>query len=89
MTEIRATQSLTRLIRPEAIAEFRLIADAPQPSSGVLERLRDADEEHELEPALMRIMGEVDATPHGPTEEAESSPSTSTSRASPSSPPLS
>ena len=71
MTEIRATDLLTRLIRPEAIAEFRRIADAPQPSSDVLERLRDADEEHELEPALMRIMGEVDATPHGPTEEAD------------------
>jgi hypothetical protein len=55
-------------VRPEAIDEFRSIANAPEAAEHVVEGLRHADEEHELEPALMRITGDVDVTPHGPTE---------------------
>lgn len=58
-------------MRPEAIDEFREMAGVPVVADTTVESLRDADEEHQLEPALMRILGEVDVTPHGPTEEAD------------------
>jgi hypothetical protein len=70
MTEEISSKS-GRLVRPEAIDEFRSIANAPDVAEHVVEGLRHADEEHELEPALMRITGDVDVTPHGPTEEAD------------------
>lgn len=60
-----------RLIRPEAIDEFRRISAAPTVRPEVVEVLRLADEEHQLEPAIMRIIGDVDRTPHGPTEIAD------------------
>jgi hypothetical protein len=60
-----------RLVHPEAIDEFRSIASAPDVAAHVVQSLRNADEEHELEPAFMRITGDADVTPHGPTEEAD------------------
>jgi hypothetical protein len=59
------------LVRPEAITQFRRIRNVRQPRDRVVERLRQADEKRELEPALMRVIGEVDETPHGPTEIAD------------------
>ncbi len=70
MTEATGASS-GRLVRLEAIDEFRSIANAPEVATQVVEGLRHADEEHEVEPALMRITGDVDMTPHGPTEEAD------------------
>ena len=70
MNEATGTNS-GRLVRPEAIDEFRSIANAPEVAAHVVEGLQKADEEHELEPALMRITGDVDVPPHGPTEEAD------------------
>jgi hypothetical protein len=59
------------LVRPEAIDEFRAISTAPDLLTTRVEALRRADERTELEPALMRIAGEIDETPHGPTEIAD------------------
>lgn len=58
-------------VRPEAVAQFeKVLTVAPLPEY-VVERLRTLDEKSELEPHLMRIIGEVDVTPHGPTEIAD------------------
>jgi hypothetical protein len=59
------------LLRPEAIDKFRKIGNGPNVAPSVIDGLRAADEKGELEPALMRIIGEVDETPHGPTEIAD------------------
>lgn len=59
------------MVRPEAIDEFREITESETPEGRIVEGLRQADEKTELEPALMRIIGEVDQTPHGPTEIAD------------------
>jgi hypothetical protein len=59
------------MIRPEAVDEFRELLRTPKPATSVVGGLRTADEKSQLEPALMRIIGEVDETPHGPTEIAD------------------
>jgi hypothetical protein len=59
------------LLRPEGIDNFRKIGTGPDVAASVVEGLRAADEKGELEPALMRIIREVDETPHGPTEIAD------------------
>ena len=64
-------ESKGRMLRPEGVDNFRRIADARQIGHGVIEGLRSADEKLELEPALSRIIGETDQTPHGPTEIAD------------------
>lgn len=59
------------LVRPEAVDELRGIATAPPIASAIVDGLRQADERSQVEPALMRVIGEVDETPHGPTEIAD------------------
>ncbi len=59
------------MIRPEAVDNFRKITSIPAVDAEIVERLRSVDERSQLEPALMRIIGEVDETPHGPTEIAD------------------
>ncbi len=59
------------LVRPEAVDELREIATAPFIASAIVDSLRHADERSQVEPALMRVIGEVDETPHGPTEIAD------------------
>jgi hypothetical protein len=60
-----------RMRRPEGLEAFRLIAEAPEIEPHVIDSLRSADEKLQLEPALSRIIGETDETPHGPTEIAD------------------
>lgn len=69
MTELSERKG--RMLRPEGVDAFRRIADVPAIRSGIVEGLRSADEKLELEPALSRIIGETDQTPHGPTEIAD------------------
>jgi hypothetical protein len=59
------------MVRPEAIDEFGELVNVAPPTGPIVEGLRTADERSQLEPALMRIIGEVDETPHGPTEIAD------------------
>ena len=59
------------MLGPAAIDEFRKITSAPEIAPIVVDGLRKADEKSELEPALMKIVGEVDETPHGPMEIAD------------------
>jgi hypothetical protein len=60
-----------REIAPQDIDEFSLIAAVQHIDAAVVDTLRSAYEEKQLEPALRRILGAVDETAHGPKEVAD------------------